>query len=291
VRQRSEPFDQDSGYALAVDPLGLAGPVRPEGSPARSPLVDGGSRDLWNDGYTASRVPPGYPQQDNPSTGDNPALAYESNSEDVMDIGYHYLGTMRPPSITVACQQEDYWSLGGDLVLTPEPTAFGESTVVVSRSLDGTDDRLGETTLYTLAQEYLYQSPSVYASPVMALDFEESPDVVPVTLNGAEGIIDRDRTCPFGYNVGDNQDSGILHIAATAVVDAASRTVPAGGTDNQGVTYLATVMHWDDGGAPTFEEIYIWRSTNGIDFDLIGTRLHVNTNPHGHRCRPRREQR
>jgi hypothetical protein len=94
-------FDQDSGFALAVDEDALAkGAYDGGGSP--SPLINMASLDWLNDGYTNTNLT----TADNSTTTADVLVPFiTSGSRDLgdvdmgfMDIGYHYGGQLRHPS-------------------------------------------------------------------------------------------------------------------------------------------------------------------------------------------------
>jgi hypothetical protein len=62
-----------------------------QATPVNSPLVDAGSRDFWNDGWTDVHIG-NLVYRDNPNNDD---------VFDMMDIGFHYRGSMRHPIETV----------------------------------------------------------------------------------------------------------------------------------------------------------------------------------------------
>ncbi|NUP90953.1 MAG: hypothetical protein HUU25_14225, partial [Candidatus Sumerlaeia bacterium] len=89
-------FDQDADFAMGYDTAGGSGLAlsQSEGLGIGSPLVDAGSRDLLNDGFTSPHRTGGI--FDEP---DNPVAALDFMGS--LDAGYHHFGRPRFPRQTV----------------------------------------------------------------------------------------------------------------------------------------------------------------------------------------------
>ncbi|NUP91031.1 MAG: hypothetical protein HUU25_14620, partial [Candidatus Sumerlaeia bacterium] len=238
--------------------------------------------------YTASRVPPGYPQQDNPSTGDNPALAYESNSEDVMDIGYHYLGSMRHPGGQIARLLEDFHLPTANVTRDVELLSTEIDSVALLAPLYDAGAGQG-VTLAVLGG--VATGPSVPLTlPLMVWDFEAGAlfdamlHAMPSPSAGEATLMSRERGSgfevapsvygPFEYEVSSLTSWGVIQ---GACVTAAAGANPARASARAGTLFLATVVGWPEPYEyeSGFSELYVWRSTDGGEnWSLIGARLH-----------------
>ncbi len=318
MRQGSEPFDQDSGYALAVAGDGLALVTLGSTTGGASALVDAGSRDFWNDGITATGAPEaGHAQIDNPTQAqaDNPALAigdgevavaHGDGPEDVMDIGYHYLGAMRFPSISFPVEYDETLFLDAAEDQLISLSAEGnDGLVLLSPGLGALDDRVGQTYAFVPANEEIEEAHFPYehedgyrlgglvrfgledgaATPCRFLVDGAHGDPGDTAPDGwiedPYGIPPRARGGNFDYD--DPPDDGPMFCDSLAITLLAGTCAPFAMGREQTSTlqdmplYLATVgnlgigVDIEPGGA---SEILVWRSMDlGETWELIGARL------------------